>query len=146
MTPTTPLRRKLQSAAIALYLLVQLWLPLPRWWAGFHQTEGAFSWNMFAHHYECEWGYTIQRLDGRTESVDLREHVTLADSAWRAFHRDALPSFHAWVCENVVRPGGGGRFTGRMRCALVPGEPVDLVRAGADLCHAPNHGVMEAPE
>lgn len=134
-------RRILANVAVAAYVLVQLLLPLRGLRSDFFDTERYFSWNMFANEYRCSWSYMLKRRGEPGHFVDLREYVREPNVIHRVFHRDSLPSVHAWLCENVVE--GRGRLTGRVRCALPPGGWVDLVDATADdICDAENHAVL----
>jgi hypothetical protein len=130
----------LARAAVGAYVAIQLVLPVPSWLAGLHQTEGYFSWNMYAHHYTCEWAYESVNPGGEHSFFDPRRVVHDPKSVTHFFHRDALPALHAWACREVVEPGG--QLVGRVRCALRPDEAVELVQTGVDLCRATNGGVL----
>ena len=136
-----PQRRILANVAVAAYVLVQLLLPLRTVGQDFFDTEGYFSWNMFANEYSCTWSYTVERRGRPPRFVDLREHVREPGVVHRLFHRDSLPAVHQWLCENVVERGG--RLRASVRCAMPPEGHVDLVDATADdVCRAEGFAIL----
>lgn len=145
MPPKRPIARVAAHLAIALYVILQLAVPIPALVRGFHETQGYFSWNMFAHHYACDGWYSVRRPDGSLLHLDVREHVRHPEHILHnLFHRDTLPAYHRWLCETFVPPGG--RLEGHLACALRPGAPVEMVARGVDLCAAEDFGVLGPPE
>ncbi len=129
--------------AIALFVLVQLCLPLRGFVLDLHQTRGDFSWNMYSHRYQCRARYAERDSTGKVERIDYREHFQRRSRAPMVFHRDALPAFHASLC-SVVAPAERGReLIASVRCSINNGPRQPLVAEGVDICSAPRYAVLE---
>jgi hypothetical protein len=122
---------------LALYLGLQVLLPLRAMLRDKRATRGDFSWNMYADAYSCSILYTARDDEGRTAPVDPRSYFPNHASMMKVFHRDVLPEFHEALCADLGSPHVEGRVT----CSANGGPWIDLVRPGVHLCSAPRFGV-----
>jgi hypothetical protein len=123
-------RPRIASVAIVGWLALQISLPVRGLFVRPSDGGGRFSWNMYASNYACRTGYAFHPTQGSPYVVDPESFFSDRRRARRVFHRDALPPFHAWICERL----GPGRLEGHVACAT-DGEPFELLVApGVDLC------------
>jgi hypothetical protein len=106
-----------------------------------HETRGNFSWNMYSVDHQCDAKYALYLADGRGFPVEYQKAFNRADRAHIVFHRDTLPVFHRYMCEELAAEGSFDRIEGQVMCRIDEEAPVALVRRGVDICTAPNWGV-----
>ena len=132
-------RRK--SALIAIYLAVQLLLPLRGFVYDKHATQGNFSWNMYSKGYECSVDYTLVKPRERLRRILHRRLLDYPGDVIKLYNRDVLPRLHAWLCEDARRQSRSARIMASGSCRLNGGPWQDLFEPHVDLCTAPNYGV-----
>lgn len=111
------------SAAIGLFLAVQLLLPLRGLVYDRYETRADFSWSMFSHSYHCDAQYR-----GPHGAIDAFSSLKRRADAPLLLHLDALSQWHRWLCAKH------GRVVATVRC-MADGTPArDLVSAGKDIC------------
>lgn len=110
------------------------------------ETWGEFTWNMYSQTYRCGAKYYLLQDDGRAVNVDVREYLRRSGKTGHVFHRDVLPLFHAYLCEQLAAEGRSGTLKGECECSMAGGESEELVDTTANLCTADNHGVLAADE
>ena len=133
-----PMARLLTQFFIMAYLAVQLLVPLRGLVQDKFETRGNFSWNMYSRRYSCGTAYTLH-ADGVVRSIDLA--LYLRGQTPKAFHRDTLPRFHAWLCDELDAQRGTRLIGAVAFCRIDDGPRVDLVRPGIDICVADDYGV-----
>jgi len=116
---------------VAAYLAIQLALPLRGLVRDKLATRGNFSWNMYADAYTCSVAYTVHEANGQIRNVDYDAQFRGEVFSTKILHRDALPSFHRWLCRELA---AGDELRGLVSCKLNDGPWIDLVRPAADLC------------
>lgn len=140
---TTPGHRTRTNVFLVVFLLVQLVLPLRGFFTDKYESRGNFSWNMYASKYSCRAAYTLVRGDGRRVEIDLHEKFRLPSHLGKVAHLDVLPSFHAWLCDDLERRGARGRLFGSVHCRLNDDPPRRMVAETVNLCGAENYGVPD---
>jgi hypothetical protein len=133
-------RRVALHGFLAAYLVLQLALGLRGLLLDRFDTRGDFSWNMYTDRYTCSMLYIAHDAEGRGRDVPIDRQFRNEVSSTKVMHRDALPAFHAWLCDEIGPEET--RLTGLVSCSLNGGPWRDLVDPTADLCHAPDHGVL----
>lgn len=131
-------RTRLQPFIVG-FLALQLLLPLPGLLRDKRDSRGNFSWNMYADTYTCSVLYVVREEGGMIRSLDHRAYFRDGDPT-SIFHRDALPAFHAWICESI-ETRGAGHVEALVTCSANGGPWIDLVEPAAAICTADNHGV-----
>ena len=126
---------------ILAYLGVQLFLPLRAFFYDKLETRGDFSWNMYSQRYQCQAVYSLITPDGTTHPMRHEKAFRRSDRSYAVLHRDRLPAFHAWLCEEARRKGALGSIRATVRCSVNIERGVDLIEPDVDLCTAPNYGV-----
>ena len=127
---------------ILIYLSIQLLLPLRGVFQDKLQSRSDFSWNMYSQLYNCQAVYVLTTPDGKSRPMPYHKAFYRWDRVKMIFHRDRLPRFHAWLCDNAQQNGVLGSIRATVRCAVSTDERrVDLVKSGVDLCTASNYGV-----
>jgi len=137
-----PRGRFVVNAFILLYLSAQLVVPLRGFVDDKLDSRGNFSWNMYSKRYECRELYLATYADGVRE-VDIEPFFKRAGRSRQVFHRDILPRFHAFLCDELKRDGELRRLEGVCLCSLNETDFIPLIRDDVDLCAAPNYGVLE---
>jgi len=127
---------------IVAYLLTQLILPIRGLVKDRFATWGAFTWNMFSQSYICTVAYTLTEPTGREVSIDIKEYFNRPEKTGRVLHRDALPHFHAWLCQRLHQAGRLGNLSASCECRLGNDQKKQLVAADVDICTADNYGVL----
>ena len=59
------------------------------------------------------------------------------------FHRDVLPQYHAYLCEELRKSGDLVRLEGICLCSHNTDEFQPLIDDSVDLCSDPNYGVLQ---
>jgi len=126
---------------ILAYLGVQLFLPLRAFFYDKLETRGDFSWNMYSQRYQCLTVYSLTTPEGKTHPLNHKKAFRRSDRSQAVLHRDRLPAFHAWLCDEARRNGALGSIRATVRCSVNIEPGVDLVEHNVDLCTAPNYGV-----
>ena len=137
---TTP-SKTVKNAAIIAYLAIQLILPLRGFIWNKHETRGNFSWNMYSQTFQCRVRYRLHKTDGGVGRISHRELFNRPKRAAMVYHRDVLPAFHEFMCEEFRNRGDMEKITAKMSCSLNKGPRVDLVHRSVDICTAENFGV-----
>jgi hypothetical protein len=140
MTDST--RRTVYSILIALYLAVQLALPVRGFLYDKLTTRGNFTWNMYSKLYECQAAYIATLPGGETVEIDYRRFFKRPDRAQVVFHADVLPRFHEHMCRVLREDDEVERIDGICLCSIHDGTFFDLVERDVDICSAPDHGVI----
>ncbi len=127
---------------VLAYLSLQLLLPLRGCFYDKLETRADFSWNMYSQLYNCQARYILTTPDGISRPMPYHKAFYRWDRVKMIFHRDRLPHFHAWLCDNAQQNGVLGNIRAAVRCSVSTDERlVDLVESGVDLCTASNYGV-----
>ena len=126
---------------ILAYLGVQLFLPLRAFFNDKLETRGDFSWNMYSQRYQCQAVYSLTTPDGKTHPMHHEKAFRRSDRSQAVLHRDRLPAFHAWLCDEARRNGALGSIHATVRCSVNIERGMDLIEPDVDLCTAPNYGV-----
>ena len=135
--------RPFASLLIAGFLALQLLLPLRGCIYTKHDSRANFSWNMYSQRFQCQMSYLATYADGPIVEVD-HGHFFHRRSRFRfAFHRDTLPAYHAYLCQELRKSGELVRLEGICLCSHNQGEYTPLVRDDVDFCTAENYGVLE---
>ena len=121
---------------VVAFLAFQLFAPLGGLFRSKQATRGNFSWNMYADSYRCSILYTLREPDGRIRTIDHRSYFRNRASSMRVFHRDVLPAFHAWLCQEQT-----GRLEALVSCSENGGPWLDLVDPAVDLCAPAERGI-----
>lgn len=135
-------QRNLRDAFIVVYLAVQVALPWRALILGHYDTRGHFSWNMYSQRYECRVRYVLTSPSGEARDLVLAEHFIRPQRINMVFYRDVLPDFHAYLCETYRQRGELGTLQGDVICSWNDEPLTELVDIQADLCRAPNFGVL----
>jgi hypothetical protein len=122
---------------ILVYLALQLGFPIRGLVVDKLANRGNFSWNMYAHDYECSVAYTAHATDGTVREIDFEGVFRNKPSSTKLLHRDSLPRLHAWLCAGLANDE---RLAGLVSCRLNGGRWTDLVDPTADLCALDQHG------
>ena len=126
---------------ILAYLAIQLFLPLRAFFDDKLETRGDFSWNMYSQRYQCLTVYSLTTPEGKTHPLNHKKAFRRSDRSQAVLHRDRLPAFHAWLCNEASRNGALGSIRATVRCSVNIEPGIDLVEHDVDLCTAPNYGV-----
>jgi hypothetical protein len=126
---------------IAAYIVAQLLLPIRGLKEDKFDTFGAFTWNMYSQTYGCEVKYNLVDEAGLQSAVAYQKYFASNDKVFRVFHRDVLPSFNKFLCDQVAEEGKRGRITGFVKCTKNAKESATLVSENADICTAANYAV-----
>jgi len=130
------------SLLIGIFLVVQIALPLRGFVYDKHDTRGNFSWNMYSQGFECQMTYLASYADGPVVEVDHRHFFHRRSRHQLVFHRDVLPTFHSYLCEELGKSGDLVRVDGICLCSHNSQEFEPLVRDTVDLCSDENYGVI----
>ena len=133
-------RRAATNAFIVAYLCVQLLVPLRGLLMDKSDTRGDFSWNMYAGRYTCLTSYMIRTPGGMPQIVDHRPYFKREKSSGKIFHRDVLPVFHAWLCDELHDALDPARLEAWVSCRTDEEPTQALVLPGTDICAAAEHG------
>ena len=136
--------RGLIHAFVGLFLTLQLLLPLPALLQSQTETRGILSWNMYAERYRCTARYYAVSNTGERTPIPVRRYFNNSDRVGLIRHRDVLPRFHAWLCEDLDVANSAVTLQGTVACSANHGPEIQLVRPGIDLCRAPSYGVEGA--
>lgn len=132
------------QAAVVGYLAIQVLLPL-RGLVGDRFAEPRdFTWNMYSFRSRCEGRYELTEPSGQRARLDPSTFFHDPYGAALTFQRLRLPAFHRYLCDGFREAGRLQRLEGAMRCEYPGGRQVVMVRPDADLCSAPNYGVLGA--
>jgi hypothetical protein len=126
---------------ILVFAVIQLVVPLRGFTSDKHESRGNFSWNMYSKSFSCRIRYVRYDVDGRAAPYDHKRHFATDKGPMKVYHRDELPRFHAWLCEELSRDPKFARLEGAVNCRLNRGERTDLVPKGTDICASENFGV-----
>ena len=130
-----------KNLLILAYLGIQLFLPLRAFFHDKLETRGDFSWNMCSQRYQCQAVYSLTTPDGKTHPMHHKKAFRRSDRSHGVLHRDRLPAFHAWLCDEAHRNGALGSIYATVRCSVNIERGMDLIEPDVDLCTAPNYGV-----
>lgn len=130
------------GAAVAIWIAVQVLLPLRCFVADPLAKPPRFCWNMYSYRSSCNGGYLATHGDGRRTVINPFTLFPRPSGAFVTFHREHLPSFHSWLCSELRATDAEVRLEGEIRCSSAGGEPLFLARRGVDLCTADNFGVL----
>ncbi len=131
----------LRNFLIVAYLVIQVALPLRGFLFDKYDTRGNFTWNMYSKQYRC--GVRYARLTERgPELFDHREFFRRDRVVMRVFHRDVLPEFHKYLCEEALgQPENPAYIQGSVKCQLNDKPPQELIQPEANICEADNYAV-----
>ena len=87
--------------------------------------------------------YLATYTDGSVVEVDHRSFFHRRSRHRLVFHRDVLPAFHAYLCEELEDRGPLERLEGICICSYNKGEFEPLIHDSVDLCSYANYGVIE---
>ena len=127
---------------IVAWILLQLALPLRGFLRAKHDTRGDFSWNMYSRKFKVDQRYVVITPDGRGVRLDLGDYFVRSGRWTSAFHRDTLPAFHAWLCDELPRRGLEGTLVAKASVSEGDGPLVDLVTPNARVCEVEGYGVL----
>ena len=134
------LRKRATDAFILAFLALQLALPVRGLVRGKLDSRGDFTWNMYSQRYTCDGRYYWLKPDG--QALRLEPRYMVADGRFSSVcHRDRLPRFHAWLCDEVERREPGSELRGTVRAAHNLGGERHLVTASTPICSAADYGV-----
>jgi len=106
-------------------------------------TIGDFTWNMYSQTYTCTRRYSFVDASGAHPVPDFGGFFRRPEKLPRAFHRDILPIFHKFLCDQIAAQGKSGRLTGFLECTRNKAESEVLVNTDGKICTAPNYGVTK---
>jgi hypothetical protein len=129
-------RRTALNAFLAAFLAVQLLVPLWGFLRPSADTTGSFSWNMYSQRYQVDARYVLLTPEGKGELLDPHDFMNRPDRWTSVMHRETLPAFHRWLCEELARRGRRGQVKAKVRVSA-NGEPWQ------DLVVPPNSTVCE---
>ena len=135
--------RRLGSLLMAGFFAAQLLMPLRGCYYTKHDSRANFTWNMYSQRFQCRMSYLATYEDGPVVEVDPGYFFHRRSRASLVFHRDTLPDFHAYLCEELQESGELARLEGICLCSHNRGEYAPLIRDDVDLCTAENYGVLE---
>jgi hypothetical protein len=134
--------RKAANVFIVAWLVLQFALPIRGFVRGKHDTRGDFSWNMYASQFRVDERYVVITPDGRGVRLKLGDYFVRSGRWTSAFHRDTLPAFNAWLCDELPRRGLAGTLVVRARVSENGGPYVDLVTPNAHACEVEGYAVL----
>lgn len=136
----------LANLGIGVFLAYNLYFPLQGLGTEKTETWGEFTWNMYSQTYRCAAKYYLLQDDGTAVNVDVRPYMRRGEKMGRVFHREVLPKFHAYLCEQLEAEGRSGTLMGDCYCNVAGGTTERLVDTTANLCNAEDHGVLTTVE
>ena len=80
--------------------------------------------------------------DGSFDRWNHRRAFRTGKGTMKVFHRDHLPVFHEWACNELKQDESFFRLEGSVSCRINKGERVVLVPENTDVCSAENYGVV----
>lgn len=134
--------RRYASLLIAGYVAFQLLSPIRGLVVDKFDSWGSFSWNMYSKGYDCKAHYKVVEPSGRELAVDFQKYFMLRSKAGHVLNRAYLPAFHRFLCAELVREGKRGRVMALVECRINFAEIEALVDSTAEICSAPNFGVI----
>jgi hypothetical protein len=134
--------RRFVQLALAAWIAAQCLLPLRCFLADPLDHPPRFCWNMYSYRASCQARYLVIRADGSMAALNPFSVFERPTGAFTTFHRDALPSFHGWLCAALASREPGARLEGEVSCASAGHDDRILVRRGVDLCAAERFGVL----
>ncbi len=96
---------------------------------------------MYSQRYQCQAVYSLTTPEGKTYPLCHQKAFRRSDRSHAVLHRDRLPAFHAWLCDEAHRNGALGSIHATVRCSVNIERGMDLVEPEVDICTAPNYGV-----
>ena len=135
--------KSLANPAIAVFVALQLVYPISGLMTDKFDTWGSFTWNMYSETYTCNSFYWIQSPDGQKTPINIRKFFRRSGRTARIFHRDFLPSFNAWLCDQLTQERMEGTLMARCDCKTTMGIQESLVDSLVGICDAPNYGVID---
>ncbi len=134
--------RRFASILIAGYVAFQVLFPIRGLIVEKFDAWGMFSWNMYSQGYDCAVNYKVVEPSGSEQTVDFRKFFVLPDKVGHVLNRSALPVFHRFLCGELAREGKHGRTLAAVSCRKNRVTIETLVDSTADICSAPNFGVI----
>jgi Vitamin K-dependent gamma-carboxylase, lumenal domain len=135
---------RLKNIFIVLFFGAQLFLAMPGLLTNRYETEGRFSWNMYAVVYQCKVRYDLISPDGARTPISYSRFFNRPSYSYIIFHRDDLPAFNRHVCAAMKQRNPQRVIHASAVCYLNYRPPVEFIKQGADICTAPNYGVSPA--
>jgi len=133
-------RTRLKNLFIVVFFGSQLYLALPGLLYSRYETEGRFSWNMYAVSYQCNIRYEQITDEERTE-IPLEQFFNRPARAYMVFHLDELPRFHEYLCDRFQQRNNPSAIHAAVSCRLNYGRWAQFIDQGVNICTAPNYGV-----
>jgi hypothetical protein len=140
-TPERPRGTVLKNLFLVAFFGLQLAAAVPGFVYDKHETRGNFSWNMYATRHQCSIRYGLVTKDGKLYPIEHEQAFNRPDRAHIVFHRDTLPAFHRFMCEEIGSSEKMSRIHGRVECRIDGRDRQLLVHQDDDICTAPNYGV-----
>ena len=132
-----------RNVFVVLWLAVQLLLPIRGFLWDKYETRGNFTWNMYSKVYNCQVRYLFIGEDGAVEFLDHKRYFNRPKRARMVYHRDSLPKFNSWLCEQLRREGRPGRVIGAASCTLNDEPRTELMDQSVDMCTDPDFAVID---
>ena len=133
---------RLRNLFIVLFFGVQLSLAIPGLIYNKYETDGRFSWNMYAVYYPCRVKYELIEPDGQRTRINIEKFFNIPERLFVIFNRRDLPEFNNYVCAVVPRQQAARAIHASVVCKLNNRPPVEFIRQGVDICAQPNYGVV----
>jgi hypothetical protein len=130
-----------KNVFLVAFFALQLAAAVPGFVYDKHETRGNFSWNMYSTSHECSGKYALVLESGKLVPIEYENAFNRPQRAHIVFHRDTLPEFHRYLCDELVYKGGGKRIHGQVECKIDKGRRIVLVERSVDVCTAPGWGV-----
>ena len=133
---------RLKNFFIVLFFGVQLYLAIPGLLYNRYDTQGRFSWNMYATVYQCRTAIELALSDGKREPVDDRKFLHVPERRIEFLNRADLPQYNKYLCDTIPRRSPPEALHVSATCKLNNRQPIELIQQGVDICTAPNYGVL----
>ena len=130
-----------KNAFLAVYLGVQIALPLRGFVYEPYDDRAQFSWNMYSRRYSCEVAYAGVRPEGGLFRIHHKELFNKPFFASRVYTRSQLPGFHAWLCDEADRRYELTGIIASGTCRWNYNDWVELIRPNVNICSDPDHAV-----
>ena len=133
---------RLKNLFIVLFFGVQLYLAIPGFLYNRYETQGRFSWNMYATVYQCRTACELVHSDGTREPIEDRKFLHVQARRIEFLNRTDLPQYNKYLCDTIPRRGPSEALHVSVTCKLNYQKQIELVQQGVDVCTAPNYGVL----